>query len=126
MENDKIIPDATNGDKNTSFNVLEKEEFVKDMEWKKNKITSLEILLSIIEVAQHGQHYNIENSNRSVPFWRKVSELKICDNIFNSYRPETIRKYWRLINDRQVGKVIAIIRRIQTFKEDYNVKHVLI
>ena len=89
---------------------------------KKNQITSLEILLSIIEVAQHGQFYNIENSNRSVQFWKKVSEMPTCDNIFNSYRPETIRKYWRFINDRQVDKVIAVINRIKTFREDYNVK----
>lgn len=93
-----------------------------DINKKTNQITSLEILLSIVEVAQHGQHYNIEHSNRSVQFWRKVSELKFCDNIFNSYRPETIRKYWRFINERQVEKVIAVINRIKTFKEDYNVK----
>jgi len=57
-----------------------------------------------------------------VPFWRKVSELKICDNIFNSYRPETIRKSWRFINERQVDKVIAVINRIKTFREDFNVQ----
>ena len=93
-----------------------------DINKKKHKITSLEILLSIVEVAQHGQHYNIENSNRSVQFWKKVSEMKFCENIFNCYRPETIRKYWRFINERQVEKVIAVINRIKTFKEDYNVK----
>ena len=94
-----------------------------DVNKKKNNITSLEILLSIIEVAQHGQHYNIENSSRSKQFWRKVSELKFCENIFNSYRPETIRKYWRFINERQVENVIAVIKRIKDFKEDYNVKY---
>jgi len=95
---------------------------LKDINAKKSKITTLDILLSIIEVATHGQYYDVEFSNKSIRFWKKVSEIKMCENIFNSYQPETIRKYWIGLSDKQLDKVIQVVNKIKTFKDDFNVK----
>jgi len=46
----------------------------------------------------------------------------MCENIFNSYQPETIRKYWIGLSDKQLDKVIQVVNKIKTFKDDFNVK----
>jgi hypothetical protein len=76
--------------------------------------TNFDYLLSILEVVNNKEYYELNYSDRSKCFWQKVISIKQCDKIFAGFKPETLRKYWGLINKHgnldKISKAIFLIK----------------
>ena len=77
------------------------------------KISKSDTLLAIMELSLHGKNYGIKNSFTTLAFWNKVFEK--FGHIFAEYKPETLRKYCRNLNEIADKKMI--IKTITESKE---------
>lgn len=76
----------------------------------KDKLTNSETLLCLIEICLNGFEYGIKYSNKSRMFWDEVYKLEEFENIVKNFKPETFRKYWRILAD--TGKIEEVVKVI--------------
>jgi len=79
-------------------------------------INNSDIILSILEICTFNKRYNYECSNNTKSFWDRVVKEEILKKIFKNFKPETLRKYWKII--REAGdnnKYIETIRNYSKF-----------
>ena len=90
------------------------EEIIIDLEKlnenKDRNYTTIEIILSIIEVVRNKDYYNLNSSEKSNQFWENAKEKM---NVFSSFKSETLRKYWRPIS-QNIDKTLKMISSIRT------------
>jgi hypothetical protein len=79
----------------------------------KGKISKSDTLLCIMELSLHGKQYGIKNSPTTLSFWNKVFEL--FGHIFTDYKPDTLRKYCRNLNE--IADKRMIVRAITESKD---------
>jgi hypothetical protein len=105
---------------------------------KKLEYTNSDIILAIIEITKHSDIYNIPSgvSFKSNSFWEEIVQYNELKRLFQFFRPETIKKYYRLISynskidevanvikthkkllDEKKPKLLTIITGIQNFVE---------
>ena len=84
--------------------------------------TNFDYLLSIMEIVNNKEFYNIPFSDKSKYFWEKVITTKECDKIFAGFKPETLRKYWSLLNKGDNLECISSI--IMKIKENDQAKKI--
>ena len=63
------------------------------------KINNSDIILSILEICTFNKRYNYECSNNTKSFWDRVVKEEVLKKIFKNFKPETLRKYWKIIRE---------------------------
>lgn len=59
-----------------------------------------EALLAIFEVTSNQEHYGLGSaSNKSRGFWDKLSLVKSFEKVLTVFKTETLRKYWRILDE---------------------------
>lgn len=86
---------------------------------KKNKSNS-DLLITILDIGFCCKKYNYsEGENSTKEFWVGVLKHKVFENIFKKFKPETLRKYFYLLdkveNPNKVEKYIEIIRKYKCY-----------
>ena len=80
-------------------------------------VTNTDLIKSIIELSINRKKYSIKGSPTSILFWSNVFNEDAYFNIFKRYKPDTIRKYWNLIQKNcAIPKVIEILNEIDSFE----------
>ena len=80
------------------------------------EIKNSDIILSIFEICTFNKKYNYGCSNNTRTFWEKIVEENNLKKIFQNFKSETLRKYWKLI--RLAGnndKFIEIVKYNEKF-----------
>ena len=83
-----------------------------------SKINNSDIILSILEICTFNKRYNYECSNNTKSFWDRVVQEEVLKKIFKNFKPETLRKYWKLI--REAGDINKYIETIRTYSKIIN------
>ena len=90
---------------------------------KKEKVENSDIILSLIEVCQNASKYGLTSSNKSRLFWDELFKKEEISRVFNNFKSETLRKYWRLISELDKNqKVIEKTRQFADLINKENVK----
>ncbi len=89
---------------------------------KKSKIENSDIILSLIEVCTNSNKYGLTNSNKSRLFWDELFKKDDIAIVFNNFKSETLRKYWRLINE--LNKTDKVIETVKKYEEQINSENV--
>ena len=105
------------------FKILNPEEdfdAVVDLEEikKKTKIENADIILCLIEICTNSEKYGLSNSNKSRLFWDELFKKDEVAKVFNNFKSETLRKYWRLINE--LNKSDKVIETVRQYEEQIN------
>ena len=115
--------------KDSSLNKLKMKPKLIELEEINNKFladyTNFDYLLSILEIVNNKEYYNIAYADKSKYFWQTVSTLKFCDKVFAGIKPETLRKYWRLLskvenNEKLASVVNKLISHVELPQIKYN------
>ena len=81
-------------------------------------INNSDIILSILEICTFNKRYNYECSNNTKSFWDRVVKEEILKKIFKNFKPETLRKYWKII--REAGDNNKYIETIRNYSKIIN------
>ena len=69
-------------------------------------------MLLIIEVSQNALKYGLRYSDKSKFFWDEAFQKEEFSVLFKQFKPETIRKYWKIIRDtNQVKSFVNIVKK---------------
>lgn len=85
---------------------------------KKEKIENSDLILLIIEICQNASKYNLKKSNKSKLFWDEVFLKAEFAQMFKQFKPETLRKYWRVI--AETNNVKAFLETTLNYAEKIN------
>ena len=95
----------------------------------KSKITNVELLLSILEIAKNYKYYQFQDfSNKSKCFWENVITVEELKRIFDKLHlnAETLRKYWRSLKTIiEIEKITENINQNKEFIESTNIKYLI-
>ena len=76
-----------------------------------DKINNSDIILAILEICTYNKRYNYECSNNTKSFWDRVVKEEVLKKIFKNFKPETLRKYWKIIREAgDSNKYIEIVK----------------
>lgn len=89
---------------------------------KKTKIENADIILCLIEVCTNSDKYGLTNSNKSRLFWDELFKKDEIAKVFNNFKSETLRKYWRLINE--LNKTDKVVETVRKYEEQINRENV--
>lgn len=110
---EKIKKEEINIENMTFDIIIEPESLLK-----KENLENSDFILLIIEVAQNGLKYGIKKSNKSRLFWVDVFKNENFSILFKQFKPETLRKYWKIIRDSE--KVKSFVQLVNRFYEKIN------
>ena len=80
------------------------------------KIYNSDIILSILEICTYNKRYNYECSNNTKSFWERVVKEEVLKKIFKNFKPETLRKYWKIIREAgDVNRYIEVVKNSTKF-----------
>ncbi len=79
-----------------------------------------DVILSLIEICSNSAKYGLTNSNKSRLFWDELFKKPEVSVVFKNFKSETLRKYWRLIND--LDKNEKVIETTNKYKDEINKK----
>ena len=85
-------------------------------------VSNTELLLSLIEIASNSSYYLLDYSNRSKMFWEDILQYKIITKLFNGYKSETLRKYWRILSKYDAEKISDLLKLHKKFLESRPIK----
>ena len=85
-------------------------------------VSNTELLLSLIEIASNSTYYLLDYSNRSKMFWEDILQYKTPSKIFNGYKSETLRKYWRILSKYDAEKISDLLKLHRKFLESRPIK----
>lgn len=104
--------------------ILNIPEFISTLNNKENKlISNTDMILFILELCLNSSQFNLKGDNSSRKFWEKVGKLKELSPITNIFKPETLRKYWRLLrNIKKPKKIINILNEYKNLINNENIK----
>lgn len=78
----------------------------------KEEFSNSEIIKCITEVSLNSKWYGFSFSTKSKIFWNEVSQSKSFKNIFQNYKPDTLKKYWILLSEiKEKDKLISVIEK---------------
>lgn len=78
-------------------------------------VTNSEYILAIMEVCLNQKKYNIKSINSTRTFWDEVFDNDKLLNVFQMFKNETLRKYWRIL--RKTGNYDEAVKIIKKNKE---------
>jgi len=104
--------------------ILNIPEFISTLNNKENKlISNTDMILFILELCLNSSQFNLKGDNSSRKFWEEVGKLKELSPITNIFKPETLRKYWRLLrNIKKPKKIINILNEYKNLINNENIK----
>lgn len=86
---------------------------------KKQEFNNSDVLLAIIEIAYHRTCYIFPDSPKSNSFWEEIVQFNEFKRLFQFYRPETLKKYWRYLSYKQCFvHGISILQKKKKFLDD--------
>ena len=86
-------------------------------------IPNSELILIMLEVCLNSTQYGIDKDNSSRAFWEEVGKLELLKPITTKFKPETLRKYWRVIREaKKYRKIISETRRNRNDLDNPNLK----
>ena len=86
-------------------------------------IQNTDMILFILELCLNSSQFNLKGDNSSRKFWEEVGKIKELSPITNIFKPETLRKYWRLLrNIKKPKKIINILNAHKTLINNENIK----
>ena len=86
-------------------------------------IQNTDMILFILELCLNSSQFNLKGDNSSRKFWEEVGKIKELSPITNIFKPETLRKYWRLLrNIKNPKKIINILNAHKTLINNENIK----
>lgn len=88
----------------------------------KEKIENSDVILCLIEICTNSTKYGLSNSNKSRLFWDELFKKEEVCAVFKNFKSETLRKYWRLIND--LDKNEKVIDTVIKYKDEINKENV--
>jgi len=89
---------------------------------KKSKIENADVILCLIEICTNASKYGLTNSNKSRLFWDELFKKEEIAVVFKNFKSETLRKYWRLINE--LNKYEKVIETVKNNEEQINKENV--
>lgn len=89
---------------------------------KKHFISNSQMILCILEICLNASHYGIKYSNRTRIFWDEVYNKKEWHNILKAFKPETLRKYWRTLND--LDNPTKIVEVVNQHADEMNIQDI--
>jgi hypothetical protein len=89
-----------------------------ELNQKSSTFSNSEMILIILEICLNSKHYGINTSNVTRKFWDEVYEKEEWQNLLRTFKPETLRKYWRILRDTYDYK--KIIETVHTYANDLN------
>ena len=104
--------------------ILNIPEFISTLNNEENKlISNTDMILFILELCLNSSQFNLKGDNSSRKFWEEVGKLKELSPITNIFKPETLRKYWRLLrNIKKPKKIINILNEHKNLINNENIK----
>ena len=104
--------------------ILNIPEFISTLNNKENKlISNTDMILFILELCLNSSQFNLKGDNSSRKFWEEVGKLKELSPITKIFKPETLRKYWRLLrNIKKPKKIINILNEYKNLINNENIK----
>ena len=104
--------------------ILNIPEFITTLNNKENKlISNTDMILFILELCLNSSQFNLKGDNSSRKFWEEVGKLKELSPITKIFKPETLRKYWRLLrNIKKPKKIINILNEHKNLINNENIK----
>ena len=104
--------------------ILNIPEFITTLNNKENKlISNTDMILFILELCLNSSQFNLKGDNSSRKFWEEVGKLKELSPITKIFKPETLRKYWRLLrNIKKPKKIINILNEYKNLINNENIK----
>jgi hypothetical protein len=104
--------------------ILNIPEFISTLNNKENKlISNTDMIMFILELCLNSSQFNLKGDNSSRKFWEEVGKLKELSPITNIFKPETLRKYWRLLrNIKKPKKIINILNEHKNLINNENIK----
>ena len=81
-------------------------------------IPNSDLILIILEICLNSLQFGIEKDNSSRVFWEEVGKIEQLKPITSKFKPETLRKYWRII--REAKKFRKIITETKRYRNELN------
>ena len=89
---------------------------------KEPEIHSSDVFLALIEVGGNANYYNFGFSNRSKMFWEDILQYKTLAKIFEGYKSETLRKYWRTLSKCDIEKAKNVVIQNKNYLDNIPIK----
>lgn len=104
--------------------ILNIPEFISTLNNEEKKlISNTDMILFILELCLNSSQFNLKGDNSSRKFWEEVGKLKELSPITKIFKPETLRKYWRLLrNIKKPKKIINILNEHKNLINNENIK----
>ena len=104
--------------------ILNIPEFISTLNNEEKKlISNTDMILFILELCLNSSQFNLKGDNSSRKFWEEVGKLKELSPITKIFKPETLRKYWRLLrNIKKPKKIINILNEYKNLINNENIK----
>ena len=88
-----------------------------------NTISNSNMILFMLELCLNSSQFNLKGDNSSRKFWQEVGKIKDISPITKLFKPETLRKYWRLLrNIKKPKKIINILTENENLINNENIK----
>jgi len=78
-------------------------------------ISNSDMILLILEICLNSNQFNLQGDNSSRTFWEEVGKRQDLNFITKTFKPETLRKYWRTL--RRINRPKKIINLVKEYKE---------
>ena len=104
--------------------ILNIPEFISTLNNKENNlISNTDMIMFILKLCLNSSQFNLKGDNSSRKFWEEVGKLKELSPITKIFKPETLRKYWRLLrNIKKPKKIINILNEHKNLINNENIK----
>ncbi len=109
-----------NNNKNIPVNYENGIDFEEMM--KKENPQNSDVILFLIEICTNSIKYGLNSSNKSRLFWDELFKKPEVTMIFKKFKSETLRKYWRLINE--LDKNEKVIEATIKYSDEINKENV--
>lgn len=82
-----------------------------DLLLRKKVLKNSDYILTILEVCMNSNKYQLINHNSTRAFWDEVVQNEKLSIILKPFKPETLRKYWRIIRDlNDYSRMIELVK----------------
>ena len=82
-----------------------------------------DMIFFILELCINSSQFNLKGDNSSRKFWEEVGKIEQLSPVLKIFKPETLRKYWRLLrNIKKPKKIINIMKEYNSILNNENIK----
>ena len=86
-------------------------------------LLNTDMILFILELCLNSSQFNLKGDNSSRKFWEEVGKIELISPVTKIFKPETLRKYWRLLRSiNQPKKIINVLKEYNNSLNDVNIR----